>query len=130
LRFNPEMSRNPLWTDDEVVLVLSLYFEHGPLPASDEKVIELSRVMSALPVNVRGEHWGTVRKPGAIAMKLANFANAENPGEGLSSVGPRDRRFFDAYSDRRDDCRERARAIHRAAARDVAGTTARGDSAG
>ena len=105
------MASKPLWTTDEVILVLSFYFEHGQLPATDPKVIELSRVMSALPVNVSGEHMGTIRNPDAVAMKLANFAHAENPRDGLSSVGPRDQRFFDAYTDRRDECQKLAKAI-------------------
>jgi hypothetical protein len=111
------VAANPLWTPEEVVLVLSLYFEHGHLPASHPKVVELSRVMSALPVNVDGDHAGTVRKPGAVAMKLANFAYAEKPGGGLGHVGPRDRGFFDAYKDRRDDCEELAQAIRRSVTR-------------
>jgi hypothetical protein len=105
-----------LWTPEEVILVLSLYFEEGKaLHANHPKVLELSCVMSALPVNVGGDHAGTVRKPGAVAMKLANFAHAENPGGGLSNVGPRDRRFFDAYKDRRDDCAKVAQDIRRTA---------------
>jgi hypothetical protein len=68
-------------------------------------------------VNVDGEHAGTVRKPGAVAMKLANFAHAENPGGGLRNVGPRDRGFFNAYKDRRDDCEELAQSIRRSVTR-------------
>lgn len=105
------MAGNPLWTADEVILVLSLYFAHGQLPASDPKVVEVSRVMSALPVNDNGEHAGTVRRPGAVAMKLANFAYADNPRGGLRNVGPRDRRFFDTYKICRNDCHKRAQAI-------------------
>ena len=91
--------------------MLSFYFENGQLPSTDPKVIELSRAMSALPVNACGDHKGTVRNPGAIAMKLANFARADNPREGLSSVGPRDQQFFDAYKDRRGECHKRAQSI-------------------
>jgi hypothetical protein len=107
----PYMSGKPLWTAEEVILVLSLYFEHGQLPASDRKVVEVSRLMTALPVNINGEHAGTVRRPGAVAMKLANFAYADNPRGGLRNVGPRDRRFFDTYKNCRDDCHKRAEAI-------------------
>lgn len=107
------MAGKPLWTAEEVILVLSLYFECGQLPASDPKVVEVSRVMSALPVNVNGDHAGTVRQPGAVAMKLANFAHADNPRGGLRNVGPRDSRFFDTYKDCRDNCHKRAQAIRR-----------------
>jgi hypothetical protein len=69
--------------------------------------------MTGLPVNVDSDHKRTVRKPAAVAMKLANFAHAENPREGLSSVGPRDRALFDAYKDRRDHCHKLAEAIRR-----------------
>ena len=110
------MAGKPLWTPEELILVLSLYFEHGQLPASDPKVVEVSRVMSALPVNVNGDHAGTVRQPGAVAMKVANFAYADDPRGGLRNVGPRDRRYFDTYKDCRDDCHERARAIRRSVA--------------
>lgn len=105
------VARKPLGTDEEVILVLSLYFEYGQLPASDPKVVEVSRVMSALAVNVNGDHAGTVRQPGAVAMKLANFSYADYPRGGLRNVGPRDRRFFDTYKDCRDNCHQRARAI-------------------
>ena len=107
------MAGKPQWTDEEVIMVLSLYFEYGQLPASDRKVVEASRVMSALPVNINGDHAGTVRQPGAVAMKLANFSYADNPRGGLRNVGPRDRRFFDTYEDCRDNCHERAQAIRR-----------------
>lgn len=93
--------------------MLDLYFEHGQLSASDPKVVEVSRLMSALPVNVLGEHAGTVRQPGAVAMKLANFAHADNPRGGLRNVGPRDRRCFATYKDSRGDCHKRARTIRR-----------------
>ena len=110
------MNGKPLWTADEVILVLSLYFEHGQLAANDPKVVEVSRVMSALPVNVNGDHAGTFRQPGAVAMKLANFAYADNPRGGLRNVGPRDRRFFDTFKACRDGCHERAAAIRRSLA--------------
>ncbi len=106
------MDRQPLWTTDEVILVLSLYFEHGTaLPATHPAVIEVSRVMSALPVNVSGDHAGTVRNPGAVAMKLANFAHAANPREGLRNVGPRDQKIFSDYANRREDCRRLAEKV-------------------
>jgi hypothetical protein len=117
MRFNFQRGREAALDAEEVILVLSLYFEHGQLPASDPRVVGVSRVMSALPVNVNVDHAGTVRQPGAVAMKLANFAYADNPRGGLRNVGPRDRRFFDTYKDRRGDCRRRAQAIRRSVAR-------------
>jgi hypothetical protein len=44
--------KNPAWTQDEVILALDLYLRHRPHPSwSDHSdVVELSRVLNALPI--------------------------------------------------------------------------------
>jgi 5-methylcytosine-specific restriction protein A len=107
------VTRNPPWTVDEVILALDLYFRHGQLDDTDSDVIELSGVLNALPINVSAQYETTFRNGNSVAMKLANFASLDPsyPGEGLSSVGRRDREIWDAYTERRDECHRLAEAI-------------------
>jgi 5-methylcytosine-specific restriction enzyme A len=107
------MPSNPPWTIDELILALSLYFEHGALDDTDPLVVELSQIMNALPIDGEAYRDATFRNGNSVAMRLANYAHVDpaHEGAGLSSTGQRAREVFNAYADRRDDCHELARAI-------------------
>jgi 5-methylcytosine-specific restriction protein A len=105
------MARNPPWTTDELVLALALYFEHGWLDDKDPRVVELSGVLNALPHTAGDAE--TFRNPNGVAMKLANFLalDPNYPGAGLRAGGSRDGEVWDAWTDRRDECRALAASI-------------------
>lgn len=108
------MSRNPPWSTDELVLTLALYFQHGWLDETDPRVVELSVVLNALP-HATGVD-STFRNPNGVTMKLANFL-ALDPGYsgvGLTRGSKRDAEMWEAWADRRDECRTLAGSIRAA----------------
>jgi 5-methylcytosine-specific restriction protein A len=105
------MPRNPPWTTDELVLALALYFEHGWLDDTNPLVVELSGILNALPHTAADP--STYRNPNGVGMKLANFLaiDPNHLGAGLTRFGRRDQEVWDAWTDRRDECRALAAAI-------------------
>ncbi len=106
--------RNPPWTTDEVILALSLYFREGQLDDTDAKVIQLSGMLDALPIECRRAIRGDVsqrERRRDEARKLCRSLDPNYPGVGLSSVGRRDREIWEHYTERRDDCHRLADAL-------------------
>jgi hypothetical protein len=69
------MSRNPAWTDDELILALDLYFRLNPARTSDSNpaIIELSGVLNSLPIHAEALRGEKFRNPSGVYMKLCNF---------------------------------------------------------
>ena len=95
--------RNPPWTEDEVVLALDLYFrlDWKDMEAENEKVIEVSKLLNALP----GQGRSTVgdakyRNPNGVSMKLQNFKAFDEryEGKGLDRGSKLDRKVFERYA--------------------------------
>src|SRR5262245_21187327 len=105
------VARNPPWTTDELVLALALYFEHGWLDDKNPLVIELSGVLNALPHSAGDA--STFRNPNGVAMKLANFLalDPDYPGAGLTRGGRAEPELWEAWTNRRDECRALEAAI-------------------
>jgi len=69
------MARNPVWTRDETILLLDLYFRVGrrPVSARHPDVVRFSMLLNRLPVHPAASRQTSFRNPNGIAMKLANL---------------------------------------------------------
>lgn len=70
------------WTEEEHLLALDLYFQHPEAVgrADHPEVIELSRVLNALPIHPVSQRNAKFRNPNGVGLKLANF-RASDPRE-------------------------------------------------
>lgn len=111
-------ARNPPWATDELLLALDLYVRHGQLDDTDERAVELSQVLNALPL--RGEQEGseTYRNPNGVAMKLANFARLDPDyhGSGLTRRGRREEAVWERFHDDPDELHRVAEQLRAVAA--------------
>lgn len=102
--------RNPPWTYDELVLALDTYKRYGLLDDTDDRVIELSQTLNALPGSGARRISGTFRNPNGVAMKLANFARLDPSyeGTGLQRGARRDEKVWSRFVGRDDELAEAA----------------------
>jgi 5-methylcytosine-specific restriction protein A len=92
-------SRSPTWSNDELILALDIYTQHGLLDDEAPRVVALSELLNSLPIHAdRGEQT-TFRNPNGVALKLANFAALDPgyPGKGMTRGGKRDKEIFSRY---------------------------------
>jgi 5-methylcytosine-specific restriction protein A len=97
---------NPDWTRDETILALCLYFDsEGTIPpSSDERVIELSRLLRSLPYHSLASRRESFRNPDGVAFKLQNIRHVAT-GKGLGRVSHMDRAIWAEFADKRDEVR-------------------------
>jgi 5-methylcytosine-specific restriction protein A len=99
--------RNPDWTTDELLIALDVYRRHGLLDDTDSEVIELSRVLQALPIHPTEARSATFRNPNGIALKLANLASCDPGYTGKSTRGARrDQEVWQTWAGRWDELAE------------------------
>lgn len=107
------MAKNPVWANDERILVLDLYLDYGQLDASDPRVIEASEVLNQLPIHTVRPDLERFRNPNGVALKLANFRSIDpdDPAAGMSGGGQGDREVWDRFRGRREDVKRLASAL-------------------
>jgi 5-methylcytosine-specific restriction protein A len=109
------MSRPP-WSRDEVVLALDLYLRNDRrvLNKTHPDVIELSRLLNAMPINIdkRTEKY---RNTAGISLKLANLRSLDPKHEsvGLKGASAMDREVWDEFADDPEILAREARRIRR-----------------
>ncbi len=66
--------RSPIWTRDELILVLDLYVHHNGNPPgkTSKEVLELSDLLNAMGRSIDGKQ-DTYRNPAGVYMKAMNF---------------------------------------------------------
>ncbi len=107
---------NPRWTRDETILALDLYMRNRTkVPGKKaSEVIELSKLMAALPYHDRKERTDNFRNPDGVAMKLQNLRFLDT-GEGLTGASSMDKSVWEEFKDRQSELQEIAGAIRIAA---------------
>ena len=91
---------NPDWTKDETILALDVYLQAGKaLPASDERVIELSSLLNAFPWSEHIKRNDRFRNPDGVAFKLINLASVKT-GRGLKNNSRLDRQLWADFGDK------------------------------
>ncbi len=109
--------RNPVWSEEELVLALNEYFSHDVswFNSGKESMKELSTLSQILlgldiyPFNVRIP--GQYRTPDAVDAKMQNFKsfdpNYKKTGKGLTHSGKKDGVFFQTYYGDREKLRQK-----------------------
>ena len=95
---------NPKWSRDETILALELYFQcEGQMPSkSDDRVIELSKVLRNHPLHQDAAKSSTFRNPDGVAFKLMNL-RAVHTGRGLTNVSAMDKAIWDEFGAKREE---------------------------
>lgn len=87
---------NPDWSKDETILALDLYldFAGGPMPEGEHpRVVELSKLLRALPVHPPERRGASFRNPDGVSFKLQNLRSVAS-GRGLSNASKTDRQVW------------------------------------
>lgn|ERR1051325_5219343 len=83
--------RNPIWTRDELILLLDTYFRVSLKGLSEDtpEVIELSVLLNQLPIHSPDTRTPVFRNPAGVHMKLRNLARFDprHPAPGLRRGG-------------------------------------------
>lgn len=116
------MTRNPIWSRDELILALDLYMRHRErLPDNDSpEIIELSQTLNSL-FSDKAKDATLFRNPNGVYMKLANFRavdplHTSQGKRGLSRGGHGAEEIWTEFSERSDELKLIATAIRSAAA--------------
>lgn len=95
---------NPKWSRDETILALELYFLcEGQVPSkSDDRVIELSKLLRNHPLHQDAAKKSTFRNPDGVAFKLMNL-RAVHTGKGLKNVSAMDNAIWEEFGNNREE---------------------------
>lgn len=106
-------SRNPPWTEEELILALDLYLRSGVLTATHADVIEVSGALRALSIHPERPDPARFRNANAVNLKLANFAaiDPNHEGRGMERGSRRDAEVWDRYASDEDELADAAAAI-------------------
>lgn len=91
---------NPKWTREELILALELYHRMEPtIPGpKDERVINLSEELRALPYHSEEARKPSFRNPDGVAFKLQNLRQVAT-GRGLKNTAKGDREIWELFGD-------------------------------
>lgn len=90
---------NPVWSTEEVILALDLYFSAGgALEASDPRVIKLSELLRSIPYHAKAAKKSSFRNADGVAFKLGNLHNLAT-GKGFPKVSKTDRKVWEDFGD-------------------------------
>lgn len=99
------MSRNPLWTRQELTLAIELYFRRNPasMNANDQEVARLSAELRNLPINKGRASAPTFRNTNSVYMKLCNFLRLDPSyaGKGLRRGSKLEEEIWNHYANDR-----------------------------
>jgi 5-methylcytosine-specific restriction enzyme A len=103
---------NPDWSRDEVILALDLYFRcAGSMPGpNDPRVVELSKILRALPLHKDAAKNDRFRNPAGVAFKLQNIRQVASE-QGLNHTSATDRAVWADYGKRPERVAELAALI-------------------
>lgn len=107
--------RNPVWSRDELILALDLYFRVSPSHTSDKnpEIIELSEILNSLPIHPSSARVEKFRNANGVYMKLCNFLrfDPEYKGAGLKAGGRLEEEIWQQFSNNRTALQDAAHAI-------------------
>ena len=98
--------RNPKWHRDEIILALDLYFSltRGSIDKNNPKIIELSKILNALPLFPERPDEEKFRNANGVTLKLSNFLSFDPnyAGKGMSSGSILDKLVFEEFYNKRE----------------------------
>ena len=108
-------TRNPPWSQDELIVTLDFYLRHSPaIPSkSSSEIAELSRFLNDLRASHGADIPEKFRNHNGVYMKLMNFRRLDPQylGKGLERGGYADEVVWRMYADDREALRKAAAAI-------------------
>ena len=109
---------NGIWTRDETILALDLLLKcKGQVPnESDERVVELSGFLRALPIHPPEKKMPSFRNVDGVAFKLQNL-RAVATGKGLQNVSVMDKIIWSELGENPDQVHKLAEQIRRYSAK-------------
>lgn len=94
--------RNPVWSREELILALNLYFEieSSQFTSSNPKVIELSETLNKLNIHSDRPDETRFRNPNGVSMKLSNFLRFDPnyKGIGLERGGKLEEEIWNSFA--------------------------------
>lgn len=107
--------RNPKWHRDEIILALDLYFspDRGSIDKNNPKIIELSKILNALPLFPDRPDEEKFRNENGVTLKLTNFLSFDPNyfGKGMSSGSILDKLVFEEFYNKKDQLKFIANSI-------------------
>lgn len=93
--------RNPVWTREELVLVLALYYKlRGSNYSADHPdVIKMSTILNSLKIHDQENKRENFRNPNGISMRLMNFRSYDStiPGVAMKNGGKSAKAIWDEF---------------------------------
>jgi len=94
--------RNPVWTREEIILALDLYFsiDVRKINGKSREVIKLSKTLQSLPIHAASLRLPNFRSPDGVVFRLLCFAYLD-PKSGIKGVAESsklDRSVFNEFS--------------------------------
>lgn len=107
--------RNPVWSRDELILALDLYFRVSPTHTSDKHpdIVKLSETLNSLPIHPNVVRVESFRNANGVYMKLCNFLrfDPEYKGSGLKGGGRLEEKIWGEFASNRDALQNAANTI-------------------
>jgi 5-methylcytosine-specific restriction enzyme A len=98
--------RNPKWHRDEIILALDLYFspDRGSIDNNNPKIIEVSKILNALPIFPERPDEQRFRNENGVTLKLSNFLSFDPnyKGKGMTRSSKLDKIVFKEFQHDRD----------------------------
>lgn len=94
--------RNPVWSREELILALNLYFnlDSSQFTSANPKVIELSEILNKLNIHSERPDEKRFRNPNGVSMKLSNFLRFDPnySGTGLERGGKLEQEVWNTFA--------------------------------
>ena len=111
--------KNPIWTKDEMILALDLYFKilDDSISPNHPEVIKLSRIMKQLPVHPKEFRKKNFRNVNGIVLRLANYKSVDPDykGSGMINGGKQVQEVWDEFAKKREELNSIANVIKNSA---------------
>lgn len=93
-----QITKNPRWHRDEIILTLDLYFDpnRGPIDDKNPRIQELSKILNQLPIQPIRPDAEKFRNANDVTLKLSNFLalDPDYSGKGMQSYSKLDEEVF------------------------------------
>lgn len=107
--------RNPIWSREELILALDLYYRHNPLTINKnhKEVVKLSQILNSLQIHNIRPNSNKFRNPNGVYMKLCNFLRFDTnyKGVGLQRGGKLEEQIWIEFNNNINALRDEAQNI-------------------
>ena len=109
------MTRNPIWTDEEMILALDFYIKHRSLIPSNgsDEINALSQELQAIQTSYGTEVSGNLRNSNGVYLRMMNYraVDPEYSGKGMTAGIKKCQPYWDKFSENWGELHKAAEAI-------------------